>query len=59
MDHGHDEVADEEDGDDADDDGFHGMAGSECFTESGIKGTECEEAEGHGDVDEVGHGGGR
>jgi hypothetical protein len=55
--HGDHEVADEQDGDGADDDGFHGCLMLERFAVAGVKRSENEEAEGHGDEDEVDHGG--
>ena len=58
MDHGDKEVADEEQGNDADDDSFHGDDGLERVTENGVTHTDGEEAAGHNDEDEVGHDGG-
>jgi hypothetical protein len=59
MNHGDDEVADEDEGDGADEDGFHRGVRSKGLAEPGIESAESEESECGGEVDEVVHGGGR
>lgn len=56
--HRHHEVADENDGDEADNVGFHGGYRLERTTEAGVKRAEGEKRESRGDEDEVGHGSG-
>lgn len=56
MNHGHEEVAEEGEGDEPDDDGFHGGGGSERGAETGVDCAEGEEGRVAGEEEEVGHG---
>ena len=56
VEHGHHEEADEQDGDEAGEVGFHGSYMLERATETGVKRADGEEGEGHGDKEQVGHG---
>jgi hypothetical protein len=58
VEHGDNEVADEQNGDDADEDGFHGIARLEGVAKQGVNHAEGKEAEGDCDEDEIGHDGG-
>ncbi len=58
VDHGHQEVADEQEGDDADDEGFHGDGELERAAEAGVERADGEEGDGHGDEQQIGHGDG-
>jgi hypothetical protein len=48
MNHGHEEVAEEGEGDEPDDDGFHGINRLEGAAEAGVENAEREEGDGGG-----------
>ena len=57
INHGHEEVAKQGEGDEPDEDGFHGGVGSEGAAVAGVERAQGEEREGSGEEDQVGHGG--
>ena len=55
-DHGHEEVEEQKQGDEAHDDGFHGEGRLELLAKAHVKRADDEEGGGDADVDEVVHG---
>jgi hypothetical protein len=56
MDHGHEEVAEQGEGDEPDEDGFHGFVGLERSAETDIKNRRHEQRDDGGGIDEIGDG---
>jgi hypothetical protein len=55
-DHGHEEVEEQKQGDEADDDGFHGGGRLEGFAAVGVRTADDEKGQKGGEADEVVHG---